>query len=100
LPENKYGMANGTSFSCPLVSGVAALVWAYYPELTTLQLKEIILKSGTPHSKLKVYCPDKKISKQVKVKFSKLCNTGASVNAYNALIMAEKISGFIQTFIC
>ncbi|NTW32346.1 MAG: S8 family serine peptidase, partial [Bacteroidetes bacterium] len=96
LPENKYTMANGTSFSCPLVTGVAALVWSFYPELTALQLAEIIKKSGTRHSRLKVYCPEKQTPKQVKIKFAKLCNTGASVNAYKALIMAEKFTGSIS----
>ena len=92
LPENRYHIANGTSFSCPVVSGVAALVWSYYPELTAVQLKEIILKSSTPHPKLKVYCPNKKTPKKKKIKFSKLCKTGGTVNAYKALIMAEKFS--------
>ncbi len=92
LPENRYHIANGTSFSCPVVSGIAALVWSYYPELTAVQLKEIILKSATPHSKLKVYCPNKKTQGKKKIKFSKLCKTGGTVNAYKAIIMAEKFS--------
>lgn len=38
-----YTMAwGGTSFSAPIVAGAAALVWSYYPELTPLQVKEVL----------------------------------------------------------
>lgn len=89
-PENLYGMANGTSFSSPVLSGVAALVWSYYPKLSALELKEILLNSTTNYSKKKVYIPNITTSDKVKTRFSSLSKTGGIVNAYKALILAEK----------
>lgn len=92
-PENKYLIANGTSFSCPVVSGVAALVWSYYPELTAIELKDILLKSSIKYPKLKVYYPNFTSPKKKKTKFNSLSNTGGLVNAVEALKLAEKIAG-------
>lgn len=91
-PENTYKVASGTSFSSPVVAGVAALVWSYYPELTLPQLKEILLKSSTPYKKLKVYLPTEDPKKKTKVKFSDLSQTGGVVNAYNAIQMADQFT--------
>lgn len=89
-PDGKYEMGDGTSFSGPVVSGVAALVWSYYPELTAIQLKDILLESSTKYPKAKVYSPDTKSSKRKKVQFATLSRTGGVVNAYNALQAAGK----------
>ncbi len=91
-PENKYAKANGTSFSCPVVSGVAALVWSYYPEITALQLKNVLLNSVTSHAKMKVKNPAKNSSTKTEISFSKLCKTGGSINAYKALKAAAKLT--------
>lgn len=37
---------NGTSYSAPLITGLAAGLWQKYPELTNIELKKIILESG------------------------------------------------------
>jgi len=62
------------------------LVLSYYPDLTALQLKEIILKSVSDFGSLKVSVPG---SKGDKLEFNKLSVTGGIVNAYNALKLAE-----------
>jgi subtilisin family serine protease len=89
-PENKYEMTNGTSFSCPVTSGVAALVLSYYPELSAVELKEILIKSTTNYKKLKVLQPNTSSPEKIKIPFSTLSQTGGIVNAYQALILAEK----------
>lgn len=67
----------------PVVSGVAALLWSYFPSLTSAQIKDILLTS-TSKPNLEVNQPG---SKQ-KVPFSTLSITGGIVNAYSAVKMA------------
>lgn len=38
--------ASGTSFSAPLVSAVASLIWAKYPNLTNVQVERMLLESA------------------------------------------------------
>jgi subtilisin family serine protease len=84
-PENKYKLENGTSMAAPVVSGLAALIRSYYPKLTAVQVKEIILKSVVKVNHNITYLKD---GQPVSVPFSALCVTGGIVNAYNALQLA------------
>lgn len=88
-PENSYEMGDGTSYACPVVVGVAALVWSYYPQLTAVELKNVLMNSVSKYPKMKVYRPDISSDKQKKVKFGTLSVTGGIVNAYAALLNAE-----------
>jgi len=56
--NDTYSKANGTSFSAPVVAGVAALVWSYFPDYSAKELKEILLKSVVTDPELK----DKSVS--------------------------------------
>jgi subtilisin family serine protease len=87
---NSYNMNDGTSLAAPVVSGVAALVLSYYPDLTPTQLIQILYKSSLKLNKLKVLVPDLENSKRKKVKFSSLSESGGIINAYEALKLAEK----------
>jgi subtilisin family serine protease len=89
-PDNKYNSASGTSFSGPVVSGVAALIWSYYPDLNASEIKDILLQSVTRYERLKVYYPTDEEKKNKMVKFKRLSQTGGIVNAYNAMQLAEK----------
>lgn len=86
IPNNEYRSLPGTSMASPVVAGTAALVWSRFPNLTYLQLKEILLKSVTkvPGSTLLPGTQD-----QTEVPFSTLSVTGGIVNAYEALKLAE-----------
>ncbi len=88
VPDAKYKPNSGTSMASPVVAGVAALVWSYYPNLTALQIKEILLKSATIYKDKEVNMPGEK---DKTVLFGKLSNTGGIVNVYDALKMAEKL---------
>ncbi len=92
-PGNSYEMGDGTSYSSPVVAGVAALVWSYFPELTSLELKDVLINSAIRYPKMKVYFPNITSEKKSKVKFSELSATGGIISAYDALILAEKIVG-------
>jgi len=86
-PNNGYENANGTSMASPVVAGVAALVWSCYPNLTAIQVKDILMKSVTPY-KGKVILPG---TESDKVKFSDLSISGGVVNAEKALKLAAGI---------
>ncbi|MFC2152654.1 S8 family serine peptidase, partial [Bacteroidota bacterium] len=88
-PENEYDIADGTSFSSPVVSGVAALLLSYYPELTAEEVKNIILKSSLVYKDKEVYKPGDYSRKRKKIEFGTLSVTGGIVNAYEAIKLAE-----------
>jgi subtilisin family serine protease len=87
-PKNTYESAGGTSMAAPGVAGVAALIRSQYPKLTAAQVKQIIMDSGLP---LKAKVTVGGNSNDVKP-FGELSRSSKLVNAYNALIMASKIS--------
>ncbi|MEO6820860.1 MAG: S8 family serine peptidase, partial [Ginsengibacter sp.] len=84
MPGNKYQLMSGTSMATPVVAGVAALIMEYYPGLSAIQVKDIILKSVTSLKGKKVYKP----GTEEMVDFSTLCVSGGVVNAYKALQLA------------
>lgn len=92
-PENEYKYFNGTSMASPGVAGVAALIRSYYPQLSASQVKHILMNSGTKID-IDVVRPGS-ISREKpegeKVNFSELSVSGRVVNAYNALLMADKM---------
>ncbi|MCB9203003.1 MAG: S8 family serine peptidase [Flavobacteriales bacterium] len=45
IPDNKYKSNSGTSMASPVVAGCAAVLRAYFPKLTAVQTKEILMKS-------------------------------------------------------
>jgi len=87
-PEQNYESASGTSMAAPVVTGVAALVWSYYPELTAKELKSILIESAIDYGDEAVKLPGEK---DKTVKFNKLSKTGGIINAYIAILMAEKL---------
>lgn len=86
----KYEYRSGTSYAAPMVSGVAALIYSYYPNLTVSQVKHIIMDSGVEYT-FPVKTPTKE-NKEKTTPFNELSKSGKIVNAYNALIMADSIS--------
>lgn len=53
ITGNKYELASGTSMAAPHVSGVAAMLWSYFPKLKSSEIKDIMMKSATRAPKLK-----------------------------------------------
>ncbi len=87
VPQSDYASFSGTSMASPATAGVAALIRAYYPEFSAQEVRQIILDSAIPQN----YKVKKPGSKEL-VDFSELCATGAIVNAYRALQLAEERS--------
>jgi subtilisin family serine protease len=85
-PLSTYELQDGTSMAAPVVSGLAALIRSYYPNLTALQVKEIILKSVVKVNTMVNVVVDGNVKK---ISFSDLSLTGGIINTYNALKLAE-----------
>jgi subtilisin family serine protease len=81
VPDNKYKRNDGTSMAAPMVSGLAALMMAYYPSLSATEVRSIILDTATRYRDQRVSRPGGKGT----VQFGKLSRTGAIVNAKAAL---------------
>lgn len=86
--SNSYKSDSGTSLAAPMVSGTAALIWSYYPNLTVTEVKQIILESGTAYD-IEVLVPG---GEGKKVKFSELSKSGKVLNVYDAMELAKKVS--------
>lgn len=87
VPDNKYKDNSGTSMASPVVAGVAALIRAYFPNLTAEQVKYCIESTVTKPAQ-KVHKPGKK---RKKTRYSKLCKTAGIVNAAAALKAASQL---------
>jgi subtilisin family serine protease len=75
IRNSGYASFNGTSMAAPHVSGVAALLMAYYPEITLQDLKSRIVITGTPNQSL-----------------LQTTISGRHLNAYNALNASNGIT--------
>lgn len=100
-PENDYHFSNGTSMATPVVSGVAALILSYYPDLSGKQVKKILEKSSRNLDEQLVYLPgtggkDEEGNEQPKetVKFEELTRKAGLIDAYKALQLADKKSKY------
>lgn len=89
MPENEYRANSGTSMAAPVVSGLAALIMAYYPELDAADVRRVILESATPYADQAVALPG---APEVRGPFGALSATGGIVNAYAAIKMAEELA--------
>lgn len=79
VPDYNYENASGTSMACPATAGVAALIRSYFPELTAVQVREVLMATTTKYNK-KVIAPNGE-----KLKMKEICITGGFVNAANAV---------------
>eukprot|EP00913_Durusdinium_trenchii_P031145 g29163.t1 len=76
IPNQKYASLSGTSMATPHVSGLAALIWLYRPNLAMSQVIDIILDSATREDAL--------LNSSV---------TSARINARRALLLASRYRG-------
>jgi cell wall-associated protease len=86
-PNNNYQFLQGTSMASPNVAGVATLIRSYYPSLTASQVKHIIMDSGTPLTNSVAVG-----NRSSQTTLGAVSITGKIVNAYNALVLAGKLS--------
>lgn len=79
-PNQLYKRQDGTSMASPEVTGIAANLKAYFPNLTAAQMKEIITSSARTYPGLEVRVK----GKNSKVPFSSLSRSGGVVDMMNA----------------
>ena len=94
VPKNEYEPLSGTSMASPSTSGVAALIRAYYPNLSAKEVKYILMNSGVKID-FKVIKPGSQTEENPTgelVPFEDLSASGRLVNAYNALQLADYLS--------
>jgi subtilisin family serine protease len=85
IPRSKYTNESGTSMAAPVVTGLAALIREYYPKLTAIEVKQIIIQSVVkPAYNIQVIDGTEKRS----VPMSEICVSGGVVNVYQALQLA------------
>lgn len=90
FPKDEYQSIAGTSMASPEVAGVAALIRSYFPSLSASQVKQVIMESGIEFNH-KVKLPTGRGGKVKMVDFNTLSVSGRILNAYNAVILAEKM---------
>jgi subtilisin family serine protease len=78
LPNNEYGYLSGTSMASPIVTHIAAMIRAYYPNLSARDVKNILLLSCTPPK-----------DKSAQLELSYIAKKGGIVNAANAIEIAS-----------
>jgi subtilisin family serine protease len=83
-----YERDSGTSMAAPVVTGLAALLMDYFPNLSAAEVKRIILASAVRHRDQPVQKPGGGAAR-----FGDLSATGGVVNAYNAIKMAQEQAG-------
>ncbi|MFV5687482.1 S8 family peptidase [Flavobacterium sp. ZT3R25] len=87
-PNDSYKYLQGTSMASPNVAGVAALIRSYYPKLSAQQVKHILMDSGVAITTDAIVGGKPNDTRS----FTTLSKSGKIVNAYNALLMAEKMA--------
>lgn len=92
VPNGEYKRLQGTSMAAPVVSGVAALLMSYYPDLSAAQIKEIIMKSAVEYPNLRITVPHKADMEATTAPFSDLSVSDGVVNVYEAVKLAEKMT--------
>lgn len=85
---NTYSKVSGTSIAAPVVTGIAALLLSHYPDLSPQEIKDILMTTSyQPKKPKKIEMPG---DEKKKVKFKELSKSGGIVNAYEAMLEAER----------
>lgn len=75
VPQSEYKNLQGTSMAAPMVTGAAAMLKSYFPNLTMVQIKDILLETAVKNEQL-----------------TSLCTTGGYINLYEATKKCMELS--------
>ena len=89
MPDGEYAQMSGTSMASPVAAGVAAVIRSYYPDLSAVQVKDVLMSSTVMTKNAMVKKPGTKSGELVP--FSELSVTGGTINGYEAVKKAETV---------
>lgn len=84
---SKYKFLQGTSMASPIVAGCAALLWSYFPNLTAVQVKDVLEKTAN-----KSYSPII-LGEDADTSFNRLSKTGGVIDVNKAVRYAYENYG-------
>jgi subtilisin family serine protease len=87
--DSKYKRSQGTSFSAPIVAGVAAVLRSYFPDLSAEQVKDLLVTSTDEQPSLMLIKP----GSDEKVPFSELSVSPGVINLEKAVENAAQTKG-------
>jgi subtilisin family serine protease len=85
VPGSEFKREDGTSMAAPVVTGVAALLMAYFPDLDAAAVRGILLDSAVRYGDREVPRPGAGSGPPQMVPFGTLSVTGGVVNVYEAV---------------
>lgn len=88
VPGNKYRKLQGTSMAAPVISGMAAVLKSYFPELSMGQIRDIIMSTATSYKGKQQNLPGSETS----VDFGTLSVSGGVANLANAVKECIKLT--------
>lgn len=88
---NVYGKHDGTSFSGPIVAGIAALIRSYYPTLTAPEIISILNNTVTSLKGTSTCLPGSDKNGGT-IEWTSLCKSAGIVNAFQAIQAADELA--------
>lgn len=88
---NVYGKHDGTSFSGPIVAGIAALIRSYYPTLTAPEIISVLNNTVTSLRGTSTCLPGAE-KNSASIEWTALCKSAGIVNAFQAIQAADVLA--------
>lgn len=88
---NVYGKHDGTSFSGPIVAGIAALIRSYYPTLTAPEIISLLNNTVTSLKGTSTCLPGTE-KNSATIEWTALCKSAGIVNAFQAIQAADALA--------
>jgi len=81
--SNNHGYLQGTSMAAPIVSHIAAMIRSYYPTLSAIEVKKIIMQSAWKPADINAIFPVPQ--KEASKKLQEIAAAAGIINAANAI---------------
>lgn len=87
VPQSEYKILQGTSMAAPMVTGAAAMLKSYFPNMTMLEIKNVLLETSKKYPKGMITKP----GSTDMVAFDTLSETGGVIDIYAAVKKCMKM---------